>query len=371
MSSYLSRFFEEQARTSAAEQSYSFACFMTPLALAFEVMVALRNSLFDLGWIKARRLPGLVISVGNIATGGTGKTPFVSLLIRQALERGYVPVVLSRGYGAKIGRRDSWVLRRGALFSKRGKDFFRGSGTPVQDELPDEPRMLSELFPDVSIVCGPARWQGAKWYMKSQDRPLNYCWILDDGFQHRRLLRDHDVVLLDAVSPFGNGWTLPRGVLREPGGSLVRSTELIFSQGSLNNLLSNDPVGLKRPRYGMHPKALHTIPVSPTAEDHIDMKGREVVLVTGIARPERFRGSCVDKLGVLPQKVFYFRDHYRLKEKDFAALNGIMVPILITDKDYWRQPNDWGAIAAPVFRVKVDWSVDPLVWPQIFGGLDK
>lgn len=356
-----STYIESQMR-SAGKQNPCFVGVTTPLAILFEALTCLRNYFYDRGWFKIRSLPGLVISIGNVAVGGTGKTPFTSLLVPEALQRGYFPIVISRGYGVKISVRDSWLLIGGKL-SRRRQGIATASSDSV--DLPDEARMLSEAFSEVPILCGPSRWQGARWYLRNHVAAnQRLCWILDDGFQHRKLARQHDVVLLDEKQPLGNGWTLPRGYLRESAAGLLRATAFLIT--GENRSLSENEVGIRRPRFYMQASNYRFIPINDAAKNLTLGKSQLVVLVTGIARPERFRRS-IQSLEMIPQREFFFRDHHQLTNEELAEIAGQKLPVVLTDKDYWRQPTDWESMVLPVFRLHVSWRVDPQLWNHLFG----
>ena len=158
-----------------------------PLAAAYGLAVRVRNRLFDMGWRRAHRLPAPVLSVGNLTAGGTGKTPAVVWLARALIERGERPAVLLRGYGA----------------AARGAD-----GIPSTDEAV----VLREALPDVAVVAEPDRVAGGRAALAAGATVL----VCDDGFQHRRLARDLDLLCIDATDPAGGGHLLPWGLLREP-----------------------------------------------------------------------------------------------------------------------------------------------------------
>ncbi|MHC4480063.1 MAG: tetraacyldisaccharide 4'-kinase, partial [Planctomycetota bacterium] len=163
--------------------------------------VALRNGLYRIGWRRPRRVGVPVISVGNITAGGTGKTPFVAWLARLLVIRKRWPAILSRGYG-----RDR----------RLGVD--------------DENALLARLTPQVPIVVNSDRLEGAESAVSQHAADVL---ILDDGFQHRRIARDLDVVLIDALWPFGAGHLLPRGLLREPLGGLRRAGFFLITRADL------------------------------------------------------------------------------------------------------------------------------------------
>ena len=178
-------------------------------------VVGLRNRLFDLGIRKARKLPRPVISVGNITTGGTGKTPMVIEIVCRLLAMGQKPAVLMRGVGQDEYRELDETINRG----QRTNDVVSRSTT------------LEEMFQagcGVPVVPHPSR-HGAGLDVLTR-LPETSVFVLDDGFQHRQLHRDLDLVLVDAVEPFGFGHVLPRGMLRESLRGLSRSDAMIVTR---------------------------------------------------------------------------------------------------------------------------------------------
>ena len=150
----------------------------------------LRNAGYEFGVSTSQQVNVPVISVGNITTGGTGKTPVVAFVVNQLLDEGHRPCILSRGYRA------------------------------LDDGGNDEKRLLERLCPGVPHIQNPDRVTGAE--QAIEDHNANVL-VLDDGFQHRRLARDLDIVLIDATNPFGHEYVLPRGLLREPLNGLHRA----------------------------------------------------------------------------------------------------------------------------------------------------
>ncbi|MBI4878532.1 MAG: tetraacyldisaccharide 4'-kinase, partial [Planctomycetes bacterium] len=163
-------------------------------SLPYGLAVRLRNRAYDAGLLRARCAAAVVVSVGNLSVGGTGKTPLVAMLARAARAAGRTPAILLRGY------------RRGA---RRAAES-------------DEAALHARLAQGVLVVADPDRVRGAERALAAGADLL----ILDDGFQHRRLKRDLDLVLADARDPFAGGRLLPRGLLREPLSSLARAHAL-------------------------------------------------------------------------------------------------------------------------------------------------
>ncbi|TWI64815.1 lipid-A-disaccharide kinase [Desulfobotulus alkaliphilus] len=161
---------------------------------------------------EKKRLPVPVISVGNVVAGGTGKTPMTAALARILADEGFRVAVLSRGYGGKL-------VKKGGRVSD-GKEVFLKA-----DMAGDEPCLLAATTP-ASVYVGADRYRSGLRAVEEGAEIL----LLDDGFQHRILHRDLDIVLLDSQQPFGNGRLLPRGSLRERPSSLLRAHALVFTR---------------------------------------------------------------------------------------------------------------------------------------------
>lgn len=169
----------------------------------YRLAISLRNRLFDLGLRKPLRLPRPTISVGNLTTGGTGKTPMVIELVKRLTEQGSRPAVLLRGYMAK------------------------GDSTPSDEAA----QLKSELGSSVPVEPDPNRAEAADRVIRKH--PTTSVFLLDDGFQHRQVHRDLDIVLIDATRPFGFGRLLPRGLMREPLRNLRRADAVIITRCDL------------------------------------------------------------------------------------------------------------------------------------------
>ena len=161
-----------------------------------------RNSLYTSGVLRSRRLPAPTVSVGNLTTGGTGKTPMVRWLAEQFIAGNMRPAILMRGYRAEA----------------------TGGAS-------DEAQMLSQLLGDgASVIANPDRVAGAKAAMQEAKKPAVF--LLDDAFQHRRVRREFDLVLVNAAEPFGFGHVLPRGLLRESMHGLARANAVVVTRAN-------------------------------------------------------------------------------------------------------------------------------------------
>ena len=282
-----------------------------PYALA----VAARNRVYDAGRKAIHRAPVPVISIGNITAGGTGKTPMAAALARLLVERGRRPAILSRGYGHD-----------------------------PQSGMDDENRMLARLAPGAAVIVNPDRAAGAARAVAAAGADVL---ILDDGFQHRRLARDLDLVLIDALDPFGGGHLLPRGLLREPLKGLARADLTVITR---SDLVPAERIEEIRARLAQHSNA----PVAlaehrPAALLRVCGAGREESMplsalsegrwgaVCGIGNPEGFKGT-LERLGARVDLVRAYPDHHRYREGEMASLlaeaaaRGLQ-GVLTTEKD--------------------------------------
>jgi len=187
---------------------------LVPASAAYRAAVGLRNGLYDHGWLAARRVPARVLSVGNLTVGGTGKTPAALWLAERLAARGRRVGIVARGYRKR---------RPGPVVV--GVD---GRALVSAEDGGDEAVMLARRFAG-PVVTGERRHEAAS--LACARFALDTI-VLDDGFQHHRLRRDLDIVVVDAVRPFGNGQLLPAGHLREPPGALGRAGLLVKNHGS-------------------------------------------------------------------------------------------------------------------------------------------
>jgi len=287
-------------------------CFLTHQELLYRFALGVRNLLCRLpGYVK--RAPCPVISVGNLTVGGTGKTPMVAYLARLATDQGKRPLIVSRGYGGR-------------------------PGTPNE-----EARELERLCPGVPHVQDPVRFRAIREWTASH--PCDVA-ILDDGFQHRQLARDLDVVLIDALRPFGFARLLPRGLLREPLSALRRADIAIITRAELVG-----ETELARLKRGLAPLVRTATPIlvaqhQPVGLSMLDgsrrppqwLRGQDVAAACGIGNPEAFRRT-LGYLGAQLKLFETFRDHHPYTRDDLARLIEAAVAagaktLVTTGKDY-------------------------------------
>jgi tetraacyldisaccharide 4'-kinase len=252
---------------------------MNFLSSIFGVGVRARNALYDRGIARARKLQGPVVSVGNLSVGGSGKTPFVLLLSELIEARGVKFDILSRGYG----RRTSGVARvdPGGLARNFG----------------DEPLLLARRL-SVPVIVGEDRYEAGLFAEKSFGPQLH---LLDDGFQHRALARDFDIVLVTPED--ARDCLLPAGRLRESVTSLSRADAVVLASGASPQSFPSNGKLLWRVRRGI---SVTNVPAHP-------------VVFCGIARPQNFLLQ-LRTAGVKPVAQALFRDHHAYSERDIQDL---------------------------------------------------
>jgi tetraacyldisaccharide 4'-kinase len=319
---------------------------LAPAEAAFRAGAALRGALYEAGVLGAARVPAPVVSVGNLAVGGAGKTPVAIALARRLAAHGRRVAVLSRGYRAEAS---------GPRVVSDGSRALLGAR-----EAGDEPALLARRLPGVRVLCGPRRAELAA--IALDDLGADAL-LLDDGFQHRALARDLDVVVVDASNPAGNGRLLPRGPNREPW-SALRRAGLVW----LTRVDAAPPERLAWLRAeALSATGYGAVESRHAAVDVLDgalgaslgagaLRGARVLLLCALARPEGFRRTLAS-LGaeVVAERVY--RDHHwfspaELEEVlELAAARDALVAT--TEKDAVRVPAGFAGHAR-VRAVRID-----------------
>jgi len=280
----------------------------------FLVITQVRNWLYDRRVVPRRRLPRPVISVGNLTTGGTGKTPIVCWLAQALAAEGRKPAVLLRGYKSSGGISDEQSL-------------IAASGTPIL------------------AVANPSRVSGAANALEKQ--PDTDLFILDDGLQHRRVRRDLEIVLISATEPWGMGHLLPRGLLRESISGLKRADAVVVTHSDeisaerlfvleLNIKAQNYDV----PIYHAEHHLTSLAPADGRAIPVVELGERPYLVACGIGQPHSFV-SALQKHGVHRVGRRFFDDHHRFTADDVASLRMQAVGaggtcVIVTEKDWTK-----------------------------------
>lgn len=286
-----------------------------PLSLPYGAVAHLRARAYRKGILRQRRLDGVVISVGNLTVGGTGKTPMVLWIAERLLAEGKRVGILTRGYRG----RGAGGAARTDEFGDPLETVGPGTATHIIQSASDEVRLLaSRLGHRVEIGVGADRFargrelakQGAEWF------------VLDDGFQHMQLARDVDIVLIDATNPFGGGRVLPSGRLREPRTALERADVIVITRSeralAVEAAVRRDcdaPIFYARTQLD----AIRSISAGQMGGDVSPAEAGPLFAFCGIGNPSAFLAD-LREWGVRVAGHKYFRDHHRFTEQDDANI---------------------------------------------------
>ncbi len=332
----------------AADRKNSFSIlesFLFLLSLGYGTAVKLRNAGYKKEVLTSKRLPAKVISVGNITTGGTGKTPMTVHLARRIHQLGYGVAVISRGYKG--------IAEKAGGIVSNGREIQLG---PLS--AGDEPYMMAVRLRNIGVpvLVGQKRYRIGLMAVKEFNPDVI---ILDDGFQHLNLMRDINLVLLDSRRPFANKHLLPRGPLREPLSSLVRADVFILTRCDFNRgaTETGDLAGLSGYLKGRRIYKTSHVPVlykwikankaatdaddSPSCSHDLSaLKGKKVFAFSGIAENNDFKNT-LENLPCDLTGFLGFPDHHSYSENDFLNIldcQRIAGADLLctTEKDYVR-----------------------------------
>lgn len=279
-------------------------CALTPLSLGFSLLARGRNALYTLGWLPVTRAPLHVISVGNLTVGGTGKTPFVLWLAQTLQARGHKVGILSRGYMGK----NSGPTVVGT----------EGVSLATPTEVGDEPVMLARRFPGV-VIAGRDRVAAAR--LAHQRFGLDTV-ILDDGFQHRRLARDVNL-LLHSASEARNTWLLPAGPFREPRSAARRADIVIVAKGDRQQSWVRRIEKKGRPVFYGNLVAsvlINSVQREWCAVPLAALAGKQVLALTGIADPLPFYRALREWEAEIAE-VMEFPDHHAYTQADWKTIS--------------------------------------------------
>lgn len=315
--------------------------FLKPVVFLFHLLVQVKNFLYNHRLFKATHLPVPVVSVGNVAFGGTGKTPMVIWIARQIQKADIPVVILSRGY------------KRRSIFAKIVSDYtkvrvgLRSAG--------DEPYLVAKKLPGVPVIVCKNRVRGARKAIRHFNPRVI---LLDDGFQHRKLGRNFDIVLLDSpLSLHGNK------ILREPVKNLRRTDTVVFTK--FDQFEKADEI-IQDMVKAFACSVFHAkfIPVGICNDEKREpaefLKGKTVFLVSGIGNPKYFK-HVVKNAGSHVSRIFKYRDHakysrFRVRRiiKKFNTSSADM--ILTTEKD-WHKLKKWVPEGCKFYYLDIDMSI--------------
>ncbi|MGC9490028.1 MAG: tetraacyldisaccharide 4'-kinase [Thermovirgaceae bacterium] len=312
---------------------------LAPLTWIASAAVSLRTAFYDHG-VRVTVEPTLpVISVGNLTHGGTNKTPFVELLARIVSGAGIRAGIVSRGYGKK----------------GRAARLIRGGDAPDKRAVGDEAALMSRKLPDCPVCVSPDRLEGVR-RLAAEGAEIA---LADDAFQHRRLGRDADIVLVDATCPWGNGRIFPLGMLREKPRALRRAHLVVITKSdqvapAKLEALKEELASLcgKKPVFAAGLALKWWARWDGTWEDNCPAPKGETVAFSAIGNPRSFQ-SFLEGQGVQPRRHVRFRDHHAYSSKDMDRVVGICREtgadcLVCTEKDVYNIPQGW-APPVPLF----------------------
>ncbi|MBI3309429.1 MAG: tetraacyldisaccharide 4'-kinase [Candidatus Melainabacteria bacterium] len=294
----------------------------------FLLLYKLRFKLYQFNILKTVKLPAYVVSIGNLTTGGTGKTPVAIELAKYFLNLGHKVAILSRGYKASYNHAD------GVLLVSDGEDIVTD-----YDRAGDEPYLIAKEVPKALVLINKDRVLAGQSAIKLGADVL----ILDDGFQYLKLHRDENIVLLDSYAPFDNGHLLPRGKLRELPESLIRSTAIIISncdrkklQNNELKILDNYSKGLQIEKISYKLNSISGINTKKTLTLK-DIKGLKAIACCGIGNPESFLDLLArNEINIL--SYLAYPDHFDYQYEDIEQMTTLakkynVEDIIVTSKD--------------------------------------
>lgn len=279
------------------------------ISVPYGLVIGCRNAAYDHGLLPITQAPVPVVSVGNLTLGGTGKTPLVAWLARTVTARGLKPAIVSRGYGAARGERS------------------------------DEAAELAILLPEVPHVANRDRVAGVRAAAAAGAEVA----LLDDGFQHRRLARDLDIVAIDATDPFGCGRLFPRGLLREPLSGLARAGAVVLTRATAVDARRRSEIrrwfqaacGGRLPSVWAEAthRPVHLRSATSDTQPLERVAGARVAAFAGIGNPAAFRTSLATH-GAQLVGFRAFPDHHTYEPTDLQALGdwaaGLRADLVVT-----------------------------------------
>jgi len=330
-----------QAIMTGEEENRSL--FLKPLLFAISIgyggLVKLRENLYKKGFLQPKRLPCPVISIGNITVGGSGKTPMTIYVAELIKHLGYGVAIISRGYkgeAEKIGG-----------VACDGRIICMGP-----DEAGDEPFMIAERLKTVPVIVGLNRFKAGILAIKEFKPDVL---LLDDAFQHLKLNRDIDLVLLDSKKPFGNTYLFPRGTLRETASALLRGDAVILTRSDVGKQASLGQIKNHVPRkpifHSFHTPYIYKIVTGNSLQspDRLNIsskydfdifKNKRVFAFSGIASNDDFRRT-IESFKCKLENFTGFPDHHPYSDRELdeivkSAMDLSAEFIFTTEKDYVR-----------------------------------
>ncbi len=290
---------------------------LIPLSTIYSAVMRTRLAAYRRGWLSVARLPVPVISVGNLTTGGTGKTPLVEWVCRAIADRHSVSGVWE---GKKI-----CVLTRGYRRENPKTQVLVSNGIELQAserEAGDEPFLLARnLLGIAAVIANPDRVAAGQWAIEELNTEV---FVLDDGFQHLRLARDLDIVTIDATDPWGSGSLLPYGRLREPRSSLSRADCIVVTRADQVEDTASIRKAVKRvagavPIFSARMETSRIRRLEGEDVDRERLQAQQIGAFCGVGNPQSFF-SQLHSEGIVLAFTRVFSDHHNYKQSELEAL---------------------------------------------------
>lgn len=304
---------------------------LKPLGFLYEKAAGLKNVLYENAYLKSVKLDVPVVSLGNLTMGGTGKTPLTHFCLQHYARRKLKAAVVSRNYRAEVK-----TMAKVDLSSPRAAAFFG-----------DEPVLLAQTNPTAEFFVGPEKYKTAEWAAQ-QTKPD--VLLIDDGFQHRQLQRDLDLVILDATEPLSGYQCLPEGRAREPWSGLGRADAFLISKVNLSSQTYVEQLQKKLRPFGK-PIFLFDFRIGSFYEMasgkrwSTAARKEKAMLVSGIARPDVFEKS-LHSFSLQVKEHARYRDHHAYTALDVESIlrrwQNAGQPLLVTtEKDCVKLRSLW------------------------------
>lgn len=312
---------------------------LLPWSVVYGVIGWLRNRSYDLGLMPSSAAAVPVISVGNLAVGGTGKTPAVDWLVKELIKLGKRPAVVSRGYGGH--------------FSGDVGVVSSGSGPLLDARVAgDEPILIARRNPQVPVLIARKRSDGVRTAVERFGVDIV---ILDDGFQHRAMQRDLDLVLLDATRPLGNRWPLPAGLLREFPAALHRADLLLLTRASDSAPFEFAGKPVFRSRHQLTDGA---VSLSGEVVPLTELQEKKLFAFAGIADPDGFF-AALRNIGLQLEGQLALGDHCAYDNRQLAELRTAAEScdaLVTTEKDAVKLRDD--SFTLPCYQLPMNMQVE-------------
>lgn len=320
----------------AKRQRNAITFFLWIISFIYGLIIQLRIVFYNMGLLRTKSLSAYVVSIGNITSGGTGKTPFVAMLAEWADKNGFRAAILSRGYKGRQSHN--------YLVVSDGKKLLASF-----DDAGDEPFLLAKKLPSVPVLISKKRCRIGYLALRKFNSELL---LLDDGYQHLSLNRNLNILLLDAKRQFGNGSLLPLGPLREPVEQIKRADLIIITKctdeypgDNLVNFLKRNLPGRPIFRSGYFPEQVIFPLVGKTYQPNI-LFGKNVVAFAGLANP----GDFLEMIRNLGAHIIHFKafsDHHPFSKEEIEELVSWKRKLdadflLTTEKDWVRIDGKFG-----------------------------